>query len=68
MVIVAVTKGLDKEMKRRLSEQQYEEVKERFMCLKKEPYKGTLLHVLGNVLLKELRYTSFRFTSSPPTT
>ena len=61
MVIVAVTLALDKELKKRLNKDEYAQVKKKFQTLKKDPYKGKLLHVLGNVVLKELRWKSFRF-------
>ncbi len=61
MVIVAITKELDKELKKRLDKKTYYEIKDVFMSLKKNPYKGDLLHVLGNVVLKEIRYKTFRF-------
>lgn len=61
MAIVAITKALDKELKKLLSKQEYCEVKKKFLSLKKDPYKGKLLHVLGNVVLKELKHKSFRF-------
>lgn len=61
MVIIAITKDLDKELKKRLSKNEYLKVKDLFMSFKKEPYKGDLLHVLGNVILKETRYKTFRF-------
>ena len=61
MVIVAVTEALDKELKKRLNRHEYLEVRTLFLSLKKSPYKGKLLHVLGTVVLKELKYKSFRF-------
>ena len=61
MVIVAVTKELDKQLKKTVSKQQYYKIKQLFTSLKKDPYKGDLLHVLGNVVLKEIRYSTFRF-------
>ena len=61
MVIVAITKNLDKELKKRLDKNTYYEIKEVFSSLKQNPYKGDLLHVLGTVVLKEIRYKTFRF-------
>lgn len=61
MVIVVITKSLDKDLKKRLSKDEYYKVKDLFHSFKKEPYKGDVLHVLGNVILKEVRYKTFRF-------
>ncbi len=61
MVIVAITQDLNKELKKRLDKSTYYKVKDLFMSVKKDPYKGDVLHVLGNVILKELKYKTFRF-------
>ena len=61
MVVVVVTQSLDRELKKRLNKDEYYKVKRCFLTLKKDPYKGKLLHVIGNVILKELRWKTFRF-------
>ncbi|MFT4312058.1 MAG: hypothetical protein ACMXYF_02415 [Candidatus Woesearchaeota archaeon] len=61
MVIVAITQDLDKELKKRLDKNTYYKIKDLFMSLKKDPYKGDVLHVLGNVILKEIKFKTFRF-------
>jgi len=48
MVIIAITKDLDKELKKRVNKTKYYEIKDLFMTLKKDPYKGDVFRERAN--------------------
>ena len=61
MVKVVVTKKLEKEVVKRLSEKEADDVFLFMASLEENPFRGDVLTVVGSVILKELKHKNFRF-------
>lgn len=61
MVKVIVTKKLEKEINKRLSKSDADSVFLQIYSLKENPHKGDVISVVGNVIIKEIKYKKFRF-------
>jgi len=60
MVKVVITKKLEREINKKFKKESIEIFKLMF-SLKENPVKGKVLGKVGKILIKELRYKSFRF-------
>ena len=61
MTKVLVTKNLEKEIIKRLSKKEADNIFLLIASLEENPYKGDILTVIGNIILKEIKHKSFRF-------
>lgn len=61
MIRIFVSDRLIKEIEKRLSKSDADKVFKLFYNLEKEPFKGNILSSIGDTLIKELKYNSFRF-------
>ncbi|MFT4261109.1 MAG: hypothetical protein ACMXX9_01610 [Candidatus Woesearchaeota archaeon] len=61
MVKIYVTKNLEKDINKRLSKKEADNVFLQFYSLKENPFKGDLVTVVGKIVVKELKYKKFRF-------
>ena len=60
MAIVGITKSLEKEINKKFKKESIK-IFEHLYSLKENPKKGKYIGQVGNIIIKELRYESFRF-------
>jgi len=61
MVQIYISQSLLKEINKRLSKGEADVCLKLLYSLKENPYKGDIITVVGNILLKEMRFKNFRF-------
>ena len=61
MVNIYVSKQLEKDINKRLSKKEADDIFLQFYSLKQNVFKGDTLTNIGGILLKELKYKKFRF-------
>lgn len=61
MIKIEVMKSLAKEIKKKFNKKDRRDVRNLFESLKSNLNKGKTLTNIGNIVLKELKYKSFRF-------
>lgn len=60
MITIYVTNSLEKEINKRLSKKEGDDLFLQIYSLKENPHKGDTLTNIGNLLIKELKYKKFR--------
>jgi len=61
MIKININKSLVKEIKKKFPKSEIKKILKLFYSLEESPSKGKTLTVIGSVLIKELKFTSFRF-------
>ena len=61
MAKVIIDLSLEKEIKKRFNQKQALEIADLMLSLEKNPKKGKILGTVGGIIIKELKYGSFRF-------
>ncbi len=61
MAKVFVTQTLEKEVIKRLSQKEADNIFLFMASLEHNPHRGDILSVIGNIIIKELKHKSFRF-------
>ncbi len=61
MVKVIIEQALVKKLEKKFNKQELRKLKELFLSLQENPFQGDIVFTLGNVVVKEKKYKSFRF-------